>query len=81
VKLLLDENISDRIAPGVDDLFPDSTHVKTVGLMRADDSEVRGGRSEVRGSPQRIRPLADRRRGGGGDRGLRRWRSLTKLLP
>ena len=40
MKLLLDENISDKIAPGVDDLFPDSTHVKTVGLMRADDSVI-----------------------------------------
>jgi predicted nuclease of predicted toxin-antitoxin system len=40
VKLLLDENISDKIAPGVEDLFPDSTHVKTVGLMRADDSVI-----------------------------------------
>jgi len=38
VKLLLDENISDRIVPAISDLFPDSTHVKTTGLMRADDS-------------------------------------------
>jgi predicted nuclease of predicted toxin-antitoxin system len=40
VKLLLDENISDKIAPAVDDLFPGSTHVKAAGLMRADDSLI-----------------------------------------
>jgi predicted nuclease of predicted toxin-antitoxin system len=40
VKLLLDENISDRIAPGVNDLFPDSTHVKPVGLLCADDGVI-----------------------------------------
>jgi predicted nuclease of predicted toxin-antitoxin system len=40
VKLLLDENISDRIVPAVNDLFPDSTQVKAVGLMRADDSII-----------------------------------------
>jgi predicted nuclease of predicted toxin-antitoxin system len=40
VKLLLDENISDRIVPVISDLFPDSTHVKTIGLMRADDSVI-----------------------------------------
>jgi predicted nuclease of predicted toxin-antitoxin system len=40
VKLLLDENISDRIVPQIVDLFPGSTHVKTVGLEEADDSVV-----------------------------------------
>ena len=40
MKLLLDENISDRIVPAISDLFPDSTHVKTTGLMRADDGVI-----------------------------------------
>jgi predicted nuclease of predicted toxin-antitoxin system len=40
VKLLLDENISDRIVRIISDQFPDSTHVKAVGLMRADDSAI-----------------------------------------
>jgi predicted nuclease of predicted toxin-antitoxin system len=40
VKLLLDENISDRIVPAISDLFPDSTHVKSTGLMHADDSVI-----------------------------------------
>ena len=55
MKLLLDENISDKIAPGVDDLFPDSTHVKTVGLIRADDSVIVAGEEEsqaTHGVPQ-----------------------------
>jgi predicted nuclease of predicted toxin-antitoxin system len=37
VKLLLDENLSDRIISRVADLFPDSTHIKAVGLREADD--------------------------------------------
>jgi predicted nuclease of predicted toxin-antitoxin system len=36
VKLLLDENLSVRIISRVADLFPDSTHVKAVGLREAD---------------------------------------------
>jgi predicted nuclease of predicted toxin-antitoxin system len=40
VKLLLDENLSDRIVARVVDLFPQSEHVKTVGLKQADDSMV-----------------------------------------
>ena len=40
VKLLLDENVSDRIVPQIVDLFPDSTHVKHIGLKEADDSVV-----------------------------------------
>ena len=35
VKLLLDENLSDRIISRVADLFPDSTHIKAVGLREA----------------------------------------------
>jgi predicted nuclease of predicted toxin-antitoxin system len=42
VKLLLDENLSDRIISQIADLFPDSTHTKAVGLREADDFVVWG---------------------------------------
>lgn len=37
MKLLLDENISDRIVQGIADSFPGSAHLKSVGLEEADD--------------------------------------------
>jgi predicted nuclease of predicted toxin-antitoxin system len=40
VKLSLDENLSDKIVARISDLFPDCTHVKGIGLMRADDAAV-----------------------------------------
>jgi len=40
VKLLLDENLSDRIIPRILDLFPESTHIKIVGLNHTDDSII-----------------------------------------
>ena len=40
MKLLLDENVSDRIVQQIVDLFPDSTHIKATGLKEADDSVV-----------------------------------------
>ena len=40
MKLLLDENLSDRIIPRILDLFPDSIHVKAVGFMRTDDGSI-----------------------------------------
>jgi predicted nuclease of predicted toxin-antitoxin system len=40
VKLLLDENVSDRIVQHIVDLFPGSAHIKTCGLKEADDSVV-----------------------------------------
>ncbi|HQB71783.1 MAG TPA: DUF5615 family PIN-like protein [Verrucomicrobiota bacterium] len=40
MKLLLDENISDRVVPQIADLFPGSTHIKSVGLKEAADSVV-----------------------------------------
>lgn len=40
MKLLLDENLSDKIVARISDLFPDCTHVKGVGLMRADDAAI-----------------------------------------
>ncbi len=40
MKLLLDENVSDRIVQRLADLFPGSTHIKSAGLKEADDSTV-----------------------------------------
>jgi hypothetical protein len=40
VKLLLDENLSDKIVARISDLFPDCTHVKGVALMQAEDAAV-----------------------------------------
>ena len=37
MKLLLDENLSDRIIYRIIDLYPDSEHVKTLGLINTDD--------------------------------------------
>jgi predicted nuclease of predicted toxin-antitoxin system len=37
VKLLLDENLSDRIVYRINDLYPDSEHVKTLVLTNTDD--------------------------------------------
>jgi len=40
VKLLLDENLSDRIVPKIVELYPNSAHVKTLGLTNTDDSII-----------------------------------------
>jgi predicted nuclease of predicted toxin-antitoxin system len=40
VKLLLDENLSFRLVKRIEDLFPQSTHVFSVGLGRVPDSEI-----------------------------------------
>jgi predicted nuclease of predicted toxin-antitoxin system len=40
VKLLLDENVSDKVVARLSDLFPDCAHVKGVGLARADDATI-----------------------------------------
>ncbi|MDZ7995808.1 MAG: DUF5615 family PIN-like protein [Nostoc sp. EfeVER01] len=37
MKLLLDENLSDRIISQIVDLYPNSIHVKTLGLINTDD--------------------------------------------
>lgn len=37
MKLLLDENLSDRIISRIIDLYPNSVHVKTLGLINTDD--------------------------------------------
>ena len=40
MKLLLDENLSDRIIHRIIDLYPDSAHVKTLSLTNTDDSVI-----------------------------------------
>ena len=40
MKLLLDENLSDRIINKIIDLYPDSQHVKTLGLLNTDDAII-----------------------------------------
>ncbi|MEA5582134.1 DUF5615 family PIN-like protein [Nodularia harveyana UHCC-0300] len=40
MKLLLDENLSDRIVDKIIDLYPDSRHVKTLGLINTDDAII-----------------------------------------
>ncbi len=40
MKLLLDENLSDRIIAQILDLYPGSTHVKSEGLILCDDAVI-----------------------------------------
>lgn len=40
MRLLLDENLSDRVIPRIIDLYPDSLHVKTLGLVSTDDGII-----------------------------------------
>ena len=40
VRLLLDENLSERILKPLDDLFPGSTHVRSLGKGGASDQSV-----------------------------------------
>ncbi|HEY9863542.1 MAG TPA: DUF5615 family PIN-like protein [Candidatus Obscuribacterales bacterium] len=40
MKLLLDENLSDRIIVQIIDLYPNSNHVKTLALTNTDDSII-----------------------------------------
>ena len=40
MKLLFDQNLSQRLVPALADIFPDSSHVRNVGLGRADDDAV-----------------------------------------
>jgi predicted nuclease of predicted toxin-antitoxin system len=40
MKLLFDQNLSPTLAARLVDLFPGSTHVRHVGMDRADDSDV-----------------------------------------
>jgi predicted nuclease of predicted toxin-antitoxin system len=40
LKLLLDENLSDRIIHRIVDLYPDSEHVKALALTNTDDGVI-----------------------------------------
>ncbi len=40
MKLLLDENLSDRVVGWLRDLYPDSAHVKQFGLTRSSDGAI-----------------------------------------
>lgn len=40
MKLLLDENLSDRIIPRIIDLYPESEHVKPFALIKTDDVKI-----------------------------------------
>ena len=40
MKLLLDENLSDRVVPQILDLYPDSVHVKSYSLIHTDDGLI-----------------------------------------
>ena len=40
MELLLDQNLSDQLVVLLADLFPNSTHVKTIGLDTATDTEL-----------------------------------------
>lgn len=40
MKLLLDENLSDRVIDRIVDLYPGSEHVKTLGLINTDDAVI-----------------------------------------
>ena len=42
MKLLLDENLSDRIVYKIIDLYPGSEHVKTLALTNTDDGIIWG---------------------------------------
>lgn len=40
MRLLLDQNLSFTLVQALADLYPDSAHVREVGLERADDDQV-----------------------------------------
>ena len=40
MNLLFDQNLSDRLVRSLADIFPNSNHVRNVGLGRADDDAV-----------------------------------------
>jgi predicted nuclease of predicted toxin-antitoxin system len=41
MKLLLDENLSRRIVPFIQDCYPDSTQVALIGMEQTDDKTIR----------------------------------------
>jgi len=40
MKLLFDQNLSSDLVRRLSDLFPESEHVKTLGMMETDDAEI-----------------------------------------
>ena len=40
MKLLFDENISFKLCKRLEDIYPNSTHVRFAGLENKDDSEI-----------------------------------------
>jgi predicted nuclease of predicted toxin-antitoxin system len=40
VKLLLDQNVSHRLVESLASLYPDSSHVRLIGLKAADDESI-----------------------------------------
>ena len=40
MKLLLDQNVSPRLCVALSDLFPNSAHVRELGLRKADDTVI-----------------------------------------
>lgn len=40
MKLLLDQNLSHRILPAIEALFPEPRHVKDLGMSEADDTSI-----------------------------------------
>lgn len=40
MKLLLDQNLSRKLVPELDRLFPGSSHVMLLGLAKSDDSDI-----------------------------------------
>jgi len=40
MKLLFDENLSFKLSARLQDIFPDSKHVRNLGLEQADDSAI-----------------------------------------
>ncbi len=40
MRLLWDQNLSPRLVNSLADLFPDSVHVRDLGMARADDDRV-----------------------------------------
>jgi predicted nuclease of predicted toxin-antitoxin system len=40
MKLLFDQNLSARLVVRLEDLFPQSVHVKTLGMTQSDDSSI-----------------------------------------
>ncbi len=40
MKLLFDQNLSSSLVAALADLFPDSAHVRIIGMLEADDSAI-----------------------------------------